>query len=119
MPNSIDIGGIELRLVSFQEKERTWRGELVPSFSNRLMNGRDLPLRAWEGTTDAITPAEEIALRAVADSGNVVCTGLVLYGELVLCAVTVGAVPRGPDVQSGPTDYSAINVTVAITLQEA
>ena len=119
MPDSISIGGVDLRLVSFQRRDNEYRGEVTASFNNRLGDGRDGPRRSWDGTTDWITPAEEAALRAVVDSGPAVCSGLVLHGEEVLCSVTVGNAPEGPDVQSGTTDYSAVNVSLALTLREA
>lgn len=119
MPDSIDIGGVTLRMISFQRRENVYRGDVAASFSNRLLDGRDAPRRSWEGTTDWITPAEEAALRAVVDAGNTVCTGLVLNDEEVLCCVTIGNAPLGPNVQSGPPDYTAINVSLALVLQEA
>lgn len=121
MPDSINIGGIGLRLTAFQERAREYRGESVRAFDQSLLSGRDLPARTWDGTSDWITPAEEVALRAVIEAGNVVCTStspLVLYGESVLCEVTIEAVPRGPDVQSGNTVYSTVNVTLALVLRE-
>lgn len=119
MPDSINVGGVGLRLISFQRRANEYRGEAVASFDNRLQDGRDEPRRVWDGTTDAITPAEEAALRSAIDGGLVVCSGLVLHGEEVLCSVTAENAPEGPDVQSGPPDYTAINVSLSLTFREA
>jgi hypothetical protein len=118
MPNSITVDGIGVRLISFSERAREYRGEVAASFLNTLQDGRDAPRRTWEGVTDAITPAEEATLRTAVEAGDVVCDGLVLYEESVLCSVTVENATRGPDVQSGPTDYSAVNVALNLTFRE-
>lgn len=118
MPDSINIGGISLRLTAFQERTREKRGESVRSFSNVLMNGTDLSVRTWDGMTDWETPETETALRAVVEAGNVVCSGLTLHEESVLCEVTVESVPRGPNVQGAVIDHSTLNVTMALVLKE-
>jgi hypothetical protein len=119
MADSISVGGIGLRLTSFQRRANEYRGDVSASFNNRLADGRDSPRRVWDGTCDWITPAEEASLRAVVDAGAVLCSGLVLNGEEVLCIVTVETAPEGPDVQSGPTDYTAVNVAPTLTFREA
>jgi hypothetical protein len=118
MPDSITIGGVALKLVAFQERAREQRGDAVRTFDNTLADGRDLPKRTWDGTSLEMTPATEATLRLAVGSGPVVCSGLVLYGESVLCAVDVENAPRGPDVQSGPPDESEVNVTLSLVLRE-
>jgi len=107
-----------VRFVSFKERAREYRGESVRSFNNTLLSGRDLPVRTWDGVTDWLAPAAEAALRSAVEAGNVVCDGLVFYGESILSEVTVEDATRGPDVQSGPTDYSAVNVTLNVVIRE-
>lgn len=118
MAYSITAGGVNLRLTAFQERAREHRGESVRAFDQTLMNGRDLPVRTWDGVTDWMTPAEEVALRSAVEAGNVVCSGLVLHGESVLCEVTVETVPRGPNVQGAKIDYATLNVTLALVFRE-
>jgi hypothetical protein len=118
MPASIEIAGIEVDLVSFQQRPDARRGEMVRAFDNTLLDGTDRPKRTWDGTTDWMTPASEQALRAAVGSGPVVCTGFVLSDEQVLCSVSIEAVPRGPDVLNGRPDYAALNVTLPLVLTE-
>jgi hypothetical protein len=118
MARSITVGTVELWLTSFQERQREWRGEATRSFDHTLQDGRDLPKRAWDGTTDWLSPADEAALRLAIGGGPVVCFGIVLVGEAVLCTVDVESAPRGPDVQSGAPDWTEINVTLALTFRE-
>jgi hypothetical protein len=119
MAVSTTIGGVGLRFVSFQQRADTKRGEVATSFNNRLQDGTDLPRRTWDGTTDAHPLADESALRLAIASGPVVCSGLTLYGESVLCSVSIESAARGPNVQSGKPDYTTLNVTMSITLREA
>jgi hypothetical protein len=118
MARSVTVGAIELWLTAFQERAREWRGEATRSFDHTLQDGRDLPRRAWDGTTDWIPLADEAALRLAVGSGPVVCSGVVFAGESVLCTVDVENAPRGPDVQSGAPDWTEINVTLALTFRE-
>jgi len=118
MPDSITVAGIDLRLASFQERAQEWRGEEVASFDNTLQNGRDRVRRTWEGTTLPMAPEDEQALRTAIAAGGVVCTGLVLYGESVLCNVTVESAQRGPDVQGNLTDWSQVNSTLSLVFKE-
>lgn len=118
MPDSATLGGVSVRFVSFKERAREYRGESPRSFNNTLLSGRDSPVRTWDGVTDAMLPATEATLRTAVEAGNVVCDDLVFYGESVLCEVTIEDAPRGPDVQSGPTDYSAVNVSLSIVMRE-
>jgi hypothetical protein len=118
MPDSATIGGVSVRFTSFKERPREYRGESVRTFDNTLQSGRDLPVRTWDGVTDWMTPASEATLRAAVEAGNVVCDDLVFYGESILCEVSIEDAPRGPDVQSGPTDYTAVNVTLSMVMRE-
>jgi hypothetical protein len=116
--SSIVIGGIALDLVSFREGETEWRGTADRAFDNTLLDGRDAPKRSWEGVTDWLATAAADSLRAAIASGPVSCSGVVL-GETVTASVDVRSAERGPDVSSGTPNWSAINVTLALTLREA
>jgi hypothetical protein len=43
----------------------------------------------------------------------------VVLGETVTANVDIRTVERGPDVSSGRPDWTAINVTLSLTLREA
>lgn len=118
MAYSIVVGGMGLRLTSFQERPREYRGESVRSFDNSLMSGRDRPARTWDGVTDSYSPAEENSLRSIVEAGNVVCSGIGLHSETLLCEVTIESTPRGPNVQGALRDYSTVNVTMSLVLRE-
>lgn len=118
MPDSATIGGVSVRFVSFKERAREYRGESVKSFNNTLLSGRDLPVRSWDGVTDWMSSAAEATFRTAVEAGNVVCDDLVFYGESILCEVTIEDATRGPDVQSGYTDYSAVNVSLSVVVRE-
>lgn len=119
MADSIVVAGIGVALTSFQERPRTQRGEAVRAFDLTLLDGTDGGKRTWEGTTDVMLPAGEAALRAAIGSGSVVCSGLVLYGESVLCKVTVEGASRGPDVLTSPRpDWTAVASTLSLVLVE-
>jgi hypothetical protein len=118
--DSITIAGIPLRMASFAERAREYRGEAVRAFDNSLLDGTDQGKRAWDGQTMELLPADEQALRAAIAFGTVACTGLALYGETVYCKVTVESAVRGPDtVSANHTDFSAVAVTLSLTLREA
>lgn len=116
---SITIGGVGLRLVRFRERTQVYRGEITAAFDNTLMDGRDTanPLRSWEGDTDWHLPSVLASLRSAMAAGPLTCSGLVL-GETVTCVVEIGDVEKGPDVSSGKTDWTAINVQFPVVLRE-
>jgi hypothetical protein len=115
---SITIGGVALNLVAFDQGDSEWRGDAPRAFDNTLQDGRDNEKRNWSGTTDWITPATYASLRTAIAGGAVSCSGVVL-GETVTCSVEVKSAPRGPDVLSGVRpDWTAINVTLSLTLRE-
>lgn len=118
MAVSITIGGVTLRLVSFQERPREYRGEAARAFDNTLLDGRDAPKRSWSGETDWVTTAEEATLRAAVEAGPVSCSGLVLPGGAVTCSVDVDGSVLGPGVQGGLTDYALVNSRLSLTLRE-
>lgn len=119
MADSITIGGVGLRLVRFKERPQVYRGEIATAFDNTLMDGRDTatPQRSWEGETDWHLPAVLASLRSAMAAGPLSCSGLVL-GETVTCVVEIGDVEKGPDVSSGKTDWTDINVQFPIVLRE-
>jgi len=118
MAESITIGAVTLKLISCQERAREYRGEEVASFSNVLMNGRDAGRKTWDGVSLPIAPAAEATLRGIIDAGSVVCSGLVLYGESVLCNVTIESAPRGPDETGHLLNHAAVNSSLSLVFRE-
>lgn len=116
--SSITIAGVGLDLTAFREGEPEWRGEAARAFDNTLLVGRDSKKRIWEGVTDWMSKADTDALAAAVEGGTVTCSGVVL-GETVSASVDIRTAERGPDVSSGRPDWTAINVTLSLTLREA
>lgn len=90
----LTVASIPLQMVSFRRKEDRFRGERVTAFNNSLLDGTDLPLEEYEGTTIGMTKEAAAALRAAVSAGPVVCSGALLDTSPLTCEVTIGDAPR-------------------------
>lgn len=90
----LTIAGIAVNMVSLRRREDRVRGEKAVAFDNSLLDGTDMPLEEYEGTTLGMTKEAAAALRAAVSAGPVVCSGALLDTSPLTCEVTIGDAPR-------------------------
>jgi hypothetical protein len=108
----LTIAGITVHMVTFDRLKDRVRGEVAVAFDNTLLDGEDLPMEEYEGTTLGMTKAEAAALRSAVSLGPVTCSGDMLDTSPLLCNVTVGNAPRDRVGNSG------FEVSLSLTLRQ-